>query len=171
MKSSDLLLELKVKSPSIFLKTVLFITAIIPLSIILGILIFIEEIESPFGVFIGFLFLGAISFVLFRLLLWNNYGKEVYLFKQGEVTMYNDYNYFKDNQRTVKITSKPKVYYSDLDEQRELFELSEDNLRVAKPKSEYVVTFLIDEVEHTSVIKLNTQDLQQLAKQVKPLLA
>ncbi len=169
MANNELLIEIKVKPANIFFKTLLFTIAAAPIVIMVAVLILADKIESPFGYFIGLLLFGAMSFFLFRVLLWNTYGKEVYSFKPTEVTMLNDYKWFKDNNRTIAISSELKVYYTDLEKEQELFELTDKELETAKPKKEYTLLFLIDEKQYPSVVKLKVNDLKQLAQELKPL--
>lgn len=156
------IIELKVRPANLFFKTILFIIAAIPLFIILAILFSEGKIESPFGFFLGFIFLGGISFFLFRLFLWNSYGKETYIITNNEFTAVNDYKWFKDNKRAVSNYSKMELFYAYADNTSKLFELYETN-HINK-EEELVIIFLIDEVPYISVVKQNKKDIEYLFK-------
>ena len=63
-----------------------------------------------FGTLFSYITLWSVSFFLFKLVLWNLFGREVFMFKQGSVQYYCDYGIFKTNSRLLQGQSISILY-------------------------------------------------------------
>ena len=99
-------LELLVKRPSHFVT--IFMLSSATFCVIFPVIIFINLlIESSEGfpirlmtlVFLSIPFIFGIY--LFRLFLWNFFGKEVYVFQNGKINFHTDFKYFKDSKKEI----------------------------------------------------------------------
>jgi len=81
------------KRAGIFVKTILFGLTILTTAIPFFVLFSSTEESS---VIVGAIISGFCALFLFRLLMWNVYGKEVFEFQQGHLFHYIDYKFFKD---------------------------------------------------------------------------
>lgn len=88
----------KIKLPLIILfTTLIFISFCLPVLVII-----FGKRDIGFGfVFTIFAFFGT-GIYLLRLILWNLYGKEVFLIENQSITYYTSYKYFNDNKTVLK---------------------------------------------------------------------
>ena len=140
-KNGSTTIEIKVKPAGIFFKSFLFILGAAPMVVMVSVLIFSEKIESPFGFFISCLIFGLISFYLFRVLIWNSYGRELYTISNNELISVNDFKWFKDNMKTTPF-SDLKIMFANADRPFETFSLTKDEIEKAKAETEYIVVFM-----------------------------
>ena len=154
-------IEIKVKPAGIF-----FNLGAAPMIAMVSVLIFSEKIESPFGFFIGYLIFGLISFYLFRLLIWNSYGRELYIISNNELTSVNDFKWFKDNQRTTPF-SDLKIMFADADRPSETFNLTKHETEKARAGKEYIIIFIVDDATLASVVKINAEHLKLFADKLQ----
>jgi hypothetical protein len=162
-KDNKTLIELRVKAANIFLRTVLFIIALIPIFIILTSL-FSGKTGSPFRFFISFIVLGGISAFLFRFLLWNTYGKEIYTIADNQFTAVNDYKLFTDNKKTVDF-SKFELFFAHADNPSELLDFDKVGNFSEKEKELFIV-FIVDDTPYTSVVRQSKKDIEDFRKTV-----
>lgn len=155
-------LEIKVKPANIFFKALLLFIAIFPIAAMLVVLA-TTTIESPFGFFIGFLLFSLCSLYIFRLFLWNSYGREIYSINGNEITSYNDYGLMKDNQQ-VRRFADLQLCYSRQDNLQNIYDLHNDTLLPEKNDDLYLIQFIIDEEVVSSVVPLQHHGLEVLAK-------
>ena len=156
-------LELKVKrAPSIALYFLLSVAVIIflvpPLVLILLII--------PEGEGISFVFLipwGIALFVsgyLFRLYLWNRYGREVFIIERRTIVHYYDYKYFKDNKEEVEFENLGVCFAS-----RKGIMVSVNENYGKLPLSS-AIYFCLDENILESKIELPTTDIIKIGKAI-----
>ncbi|MFL9838566.1 hypothetical protein ABS768_13715 [Flavobacterium sp. ST-75] len=168
-KNNKTFIELKVKPANIFFKVVLLSVASFPIIMILGALILSDKIESPFGFFIAFVVFGLLSLFLFRLFLWNTYGREIYTISNTEYTSVNDYGWFKDNPKSITSITTLEVVFIDRERPNTLTDFTEDNLNNTNKKNEYAITFLVNGEVYPSVVKQTPQSLKEFSKVVPSL--
>ncbi|MBF0575565.1 hypothetical protein [Dysgonomonas sp. GY617] len=75
------------------------------------VIIIILSIEVSFGTMLVCLVAWLIFGYLFRLFLWNKYGKEVFLVSRGRLDRYNDYKLYKDNQNSYEFSKIDVLYF------------------------------------------------------------
>lgn len=75
------------------------------------VIIIILSIEVSFGAVLVCLVAWLISGYLFRLFLWNKYGKEVFLVSRCRLDRYNDYKLYKDNQDSYEFSRIDVLYF------------------------------------------------------------
>ncbi|RYJ42429.1 hypothetical protein [Flavobacterium beibuense] len=157
-KNNKTFLELTVKPANFFYRLILLIFALAPLLSIIG---FSQRIATPFALFIIFIFFGAMSLFLFRMLLWNIYGKQLYIMSKTEFTSVNDYGWFKDNSKTITPITDFDVVFIDLNKPSELLEFNETNLNTVSKKNEYVIVFVVNQEKYQSVLKQSPESLKK----------
>lgn len=74
-------------------------------------IIIILSIEVSFGTVLVCLVAWLIAGYLFRLFLWNKYGKEVFLINRSKLERYNDYKLYKDNQDSYEFSKIDVLYF------------------------------------------------------------
>lgn len=83
------------------------LTFIIPVLVL-----FLLLIPGGFGISFSYFVILAIfwvlGFYLIRLVLWNKYGKEVFIAAKGRFIHYNDYKYFKDNYKEIELSKNTR---------------------------------------------------------------
>lgn len=160
-KNNKTFIEFAVKPANFFFRFILLFFASAPLLIVLSVLIFSEKIASPFALFIVFIAFGMISLFLFRLLLWNIYGKQIYTITKTEFTSVNDYGWFKDNLKTITPITDFDVVFIDLNKPNLLLEFDENNLKGVTKKSEYIIVFVVNGEIYQSVVKQRPESLKK----------
>ncbi len=157
-------LELKVKrAPNVALYFLLSVAVIIffvpPLVLILLI------IPDGYGVSFAFLIPWSIalfvSIYLFRLYLWNGYGKEVFIIGRQTLVHYYDYKFFKDNRSEIDFKNI-EVYFSS----RKGFMVSVNENYGKLPLSS-AIYFQLDEDILESKIELPTIDIIKIGRAIK----
>ncbi|MFV0539197.1 MAG: hypothetical protein ACK5M3_17800 [Dysgonomonas sp.] len=157
-------LELKVKrAPNIALYFLLSVAVIIffvpPLALIFLII--------PEGEGISFTFLIPwsialfVSIYLFRLYLWNGYGKEVFIVGKRTIIHYYDYKFFKDNKREMDFKNL-EVYFSS--RKGVLVSVNESYGKLPLSSSIY---FCSNENIIESKIELPTADIIKVGRAIK----
>ncbi|WP_417352610.1 hypothetical protein [Flavobacterium alkalisoli] len=157
-KNNKTSIEFTVKPANFFYRFILLFFALAPL---LTVISFNIRIASPFALFIIFVAFGMLSLFLFRLLLWNIYGKQLYTISKAEFTSINDYGWFKDNPKTITPITEFNAVFIDLNKPSELLEFNETNLSTVSKKSECVIAFVVNQEIHQSVIKQNPESLKK----------
>lgn len=153
-------IDLYVKRANLFFRILLLLVGLFPLPIILTLLLVDNKI-SPFAIFIACLFLGGLSFFIFRLLLWNIYGKETYTISTHEFTAINDYKWFKDNNRVINGYANLEILYAHAESPLKLMEWNE--LQNTK-ENEFILVFLVDNTPYVSVVKHSKEEMENLFK-------
>lgn len=69
------------------------------------ILLFFESFNFAPGLLVSWIIGGWVSGYLFKLYLWNKYGKDVFIITDGSLEVYNDYKYFKDGNKKYSFAS------------------------------------------------------------------
>jgi hypothetical protein len=72
-----------------------------------------------FGIVLTFILFWGSGVYMTRVLLWNVYGREVFLIGKGRLNYYVDYKYFKDNSKDVDLSEatffiKPNKMYGEI---------------------------------------------------------
>lgn len=162
------IINFNVKRANLFFKSILIFLIGVPIVLMLLALVLSDKIKSPFAFFIGFLIFGLVSFFLFRLLLWNTYGKEIYTISKNEFTAINDYGWFKDNNRIISGYNEIAVMYSPVEKPHELNTLNRNSY--FDKKIDYVISFYIDEEPFVSVVKVHAADLEKFSTEIETLI-
>lgn len=157
-------LELNVKrAPSIalyFLLSVAIIIFLIPL-LALALLIIPDGEGVSFAFLIPWSIALFVSIYLFRLYLWNRYGREVFIVGRQTLVHYYDYKFFKDNRR--------KIDFKDLD----IYFSSRKGVMVSvnenygKLPLSSAIYFRLDENILESKIELRTTDIIKVGRAIK----
>jgi len=129
-----------------FILVVAIVIFLLPL-IVLILLIIPEEEGIPFGFLLTCIISCFVSFYLLRLYLWNKYGKEVFIIKDGIFVYYYDYKLFRDHYKEIDF-KELNVYYIFNGSYRNILDIWEASITDQKMKkllsSESTVTFEID---------------------------
>jgi hypothetical protein len=157
-------LELNIKfAPSIVLYFLLSV-AIIIFAFPLLILIFLI-IPDGDGVSFAFLIPWSIalfvSIYLFRLYLWNRYGREVFIVEKQTLVHYYDYKFFKDNRTKIDFKNLG-VYFSS---RKGVLISVNDNY--GKLLSSSAIYFSLDEDILESKIELPTTDIIKIGRAIQ----
>lgn len=101
--------KLRQSNGSLYLKIISTKYSVFALSFIggIGLLMFLLPIVVTIFIMKGlslggtlsWLFAWIISGYFFKLYLWNKHGEEVFIIKNNELEVYNNYKYFKENHR------------------------------------------------------------------------
>jgi hypothetical protein len=72
-----------------------------------------------FGIVLTFILFWGSGVYMTRVLLWNVYGREVFLIGKGRLNYHVDYKYFKDNSKDVDLSEatffiKPNKMYGEI---------------------------------------------------------
>ena len=157
-------LELNIKpAPSIVLYFLLSV-AIIIFAFPLLILIFLI-IPDGDGVSFAFLIPWSIalfvSIYLFRLYLWNRYGREVFIVEKQIIIHYYDYKFFKDHRKEIEFK------YFDIYFSSRKGALISVNDNYGKLPSSSAIYFCLDENILESKIELPTTDIIKIGRAIK----
>ena len=94
---------ISVKKPPKFIQfsllTIIMISILIPIGILIAMIILRAELKI--GIFFAFALFWGIGYYLFRVWTWNQNGKEIYKFENGEISYLADFKYFKDSHKKI----------------------------------------------------------------------
>lgn len=112
--SDNVFLAIHVKEAK---KSILGVILFFALSIFfIPILYFIYLVTMGGGISFGFIISCVVGLLssgyLFRLYLWNKYGKEVFIIQSNHFISYYDYKYFRDSAKSINFKSII-IYYQD----------------------------------------------------------
>ncbi|GAB6010281.1 hypothetical protein [Dysgonomonas reticulitermitis] len=132
---------------------------------ILGILFLISQNgQISFGSILVFTLAWLIAGYFVRLYLWNRWGKEVFHIRRNTFTTFNDYHYFRDNEKEI-IYSKINTYCVYKNEAYLINEF--EDIRLDIDINEYsVIIFVLDEEKIVSHKEIPIIDIIKIAKQV-----
>jgi hypothetical protein len=149
----------ELKELVVFIKPAPFFTRVI-LSIVIGIsvcipilvtaLSILNRSELKIGLLVSYFIFFGIAFYLFRVLLWNKYGKEVFKFNHDRIEYYADYKYFKDGRQSI-VNDKITIGYTELNDEKE-------------PLAQLIIHN--EEQEISSCIKLSLNDIKGLINKI-----
>ncbi|GGK40434.1 hypothetical protein GCM10007963_05630 [Lutibacter litoralis] len=111
----------------------------------------IERAELKIGIFFSFTLLWGFAYYMFRVIAWNQFGKEIFTIEKDKIKYYSDFKYFKDSFKEIDNV--------DLKIELENIGYIEDNLGVLSIKNE------TDSLK--SVIKVPIPELNELIKKIK----
>lgn len=112
ISNEQLELFIKVDKVLLFPKIILLILSFIGIIIPMIILLYFSNNIKP-GFIISIIIFFVTSFFFIRLLLWNIYGKEVYIIKKDSIIILNDYKFFKE--KVLEINFFKSVVISTID--------------------------------------------------------
>ena len=144
---------ISVKKTSIFARIILIITFLIFLIMPILTLTFmiIERAKLNIGIFFSFALFWGFAYYIFRVISWNNFGKEIFTFENDRIKYYSDFKYFKDSFKEIE--------NNDLKIEHEKIGYIEDNLGV--------LTIMNKTDSLKSVIKVPIPELTELISQIK----
>ncbi len=143
----------------VFLLLLSGLCVLFPLSIL-----FIPQISVSFGYFtITLAIFGGSAIFFFRKYLWNYYGAEVFELGSKGLLQYNDYRFFRDNERTMSFNTL-QVGYAMLDNPDQVL-IYPDGF---KPEERVFLGFVLDGEEAIrSETSVNTEDVKYLVDVLK----
>ncbi|MFB9270255.1 MULTISPECIES: hypothetical protein [Flavobacteriaceae] len=144
---------ISIKKKSKFARIILIFTFLIFLimPVIFLIDMIIERAELKIGIFFSFTLLWGFAYYMFRVIAWNQFGKEIFTIEKDKIKYYSDFKYFKDSFKEIDNV--------DLKIELENIGYIEDNLGVLSIKNE------TDSLK--SVIKVPIPELNELIKKIK----
>ncbi len=133
----------------IILIVILLISLIIPITGTVALVI--SGIGFNIGILFSYVIFWGIGIFLFRILLWNSYGKEILTLNMNKINYIADYKYFKDGKQELDLTGLTiEIIHVDKPEK------SVGRLRL-KNNSEKIETVLIVDISK----------LKQIEKEIK----
>jgi energy-coupling factor transporter transmembrane protein EcfT len=87
-----------------------FATTILLIPVIVFIILIIQGEGIPFGFVITCIVSISVAFYLFRITFWNVYGKEIITITKNELSIINDYRFFKDRIKTFQFSNINIMY-------------------------------------------------------------
>jgi len=101
--------------------------------------------EVKFSIVIVVIIFWGVAFFLLRLILWNLFGRQVFLFKDEKLAHYFDYKFFRDHS----LEGMSSEFYFSTDCRRN------DDGRILLHYNEKIITspFLIDGLELTALLE------------------
>lgn len=132
---------------------------------ILGMLFLISSNEQiSFGTILVLILAWLISGYFMRLYLWNKYGKEVFFIRENSFITFNDYHYFRDNEKEITY-SQIEIYCVHKNEAYLIDEF--ENIRPDIDINEYsVIIFKFDEEKIISHKRIPIIEIIEVAKQI-----
>ncbi len=137
--------------PSLWVRIILYFITFLTMTLPLGGFVFnlyIGEAIKFMNIVVLFLF-GLLFFRMFRMCLWNTYGREIIEFKNGKINYVVDYKYFKDKLK--------EFTYTDIK-----FDLKE--VGYEEDKKAVLVIYSNDRVCLETVTKIDIEVVRKLVK-------
>lgn len=138
-----------------------FSIIIITVPIIVFIILLTMGNGIPFGFIITCIAAALVSYYLFKIYLWNKYGKEVFIIRENQLTQFTDYKYFKENYS--EINYKKMNIYIAID--NILMDTSEISEGARFQETESLLYLEVDKKIINSIIKIPIKDIISIAKQ------
>ncbi|WP_154652515.1 hypothetical protein [Flavobacterium rivuli] len=157
INNNNILLELRVAPVYILYRVLILLLALLCTILSIGIL-FLGN-ANLLGRILVAVALGFFVAFLFKSLLWNTYGKEVYEISKSEFTSYNDYGWYKDKKKTIPLPQNFELFYIDTEFQNTTLPLND--LIQLHHKRDYKLVFSVDGTLRESVVEHKEQDIKQ----------
>lgn len=158
-KGDELFISIESKRIGLLARSILSVLIIISYLVPFSVFFFIQELEIGITyIFTLIIFWGGGTYFL-RLLLWNIYGKEVYIVKRYSLSYYYDYKYFKDNKRSVKSESPIQIGYYSLNDLTSFQPIVRVNSGL---NDECYLVFIVNDEIIKSNIQIRTEALKLL---------
>jgi multidrug transporter EmrE-like cation transporter len=144
---------ISVKKTSKFARIILIFTFLIFLIMPIIFLTFmiIERAELKIGIFFSFALFWGFAYYMFRVISWNQFGKEFFTIENDKIKYYSDFKYFKDSFKEIE-NNDIKIEFENIG-------YLEENLGVLSIKNKS------DSLK--SVIKVPILELNELIKKIK----
>ncbi len=165
--NTQLVIECIAKQP-LFIKGAFLIFALIPSIVVPAILFFFmtDENYRKMGTLLGVLLFGLIANGLFRIYLWNSYGKEIFIFDKNRINRIYDYKLFKGKTEVFEFNRIDFKIFEESQMQTKNTESVLDEVEVAyTQKSDYLI-FQTEQLEIRGLLKLQRNDIEKVYEEI-----